>query len=289
MGLVGADDEDGGGIRAGGTVSTTDLGNQAEDHARRALEDRGYVTDQALREVGRGVSHEKFHGPGPKPYTDSRVFESECPMPRTLPESERRLRFQLWLEKLTDKEMADLCGITRSAMSQWRRKHDLPPSPRSKAADWRTRFWHYVDETVEGECWGWDGPTTRHGYGKLGMNGTEERAHRVSYRLEYGHAPDDLYVLHRCDNPPCVNPDHLYVGTAADNTADAINRGRWDPSDHDLKGETHGQAKLSKDQVLDIREQHQHGSATLQELADRYGVTKSAIRKVVTGENWSHL
>lgn len=87
-------------------------------------------------------------------------------------------------------------------------------------------FWHKVDKQAHGGCWEWRGKVSAKGYGQLTANGKEWRAHRYSYFLQHGDVPDDLLIRHGCDNRLCVNPEHLQPGTALDNVADAISRGR---------------------------------------------------------------
>jgi HNH endonuclease len=78
-----------------------------------------------------------------------------------------------------------------------------------------------------GECWGWRGATFRFGYGKVKLwDGTRTTAHRVSYQIHYGPIPDGMFVCHHCDNPPCTNPEHLFLGTGADNNRDMAKKGR---------------------------------------------------------------
>lgn len=93
--------------------------------------------------------------------------------------------------------------------------HNSPPAK---------RFWAGVDTT--GDCWVWKGSKAGAGYGVLGIDYKSVYAHRFSYELHFGPIPDNLCVLHKCDNPPCVNPDHLFLGTQLDNMDDRNRKGR---------------------------------------------------------------
>ncbi|KAA0117929.1 HNH endonuclease [Methylobacterium sp. P1-11] len=128
-------------------------------------------------------------------------------------------------------------------------------------------------------CWLWTGTLHHDGYGQIRIGGVTERAHRLSYRLHCGEIPDGLGVLHHCDTRCCVNPDHLYVGTAQQNNADIDRR------DRRLKGAANAASKLSEKTVREIRaslEQH-----TV--IARRYGVTRQAIAAVRSGKAWGHV
>jgi hypothetical protein len=92
------------------------------------------------------------------------------------------------------------------------------------------RFWPKVDKS--GECWIWRGAKNRNGYGTFMLGEFQARAHRVAYELTYGPILDRLMVCHHCDNPPCCNPAHLFLGTVADNAADMVKKGRQARGDH---------------------------------------------------------
>ena len=162
--------------------------------------------------------------------------------------------------------------------------------------DLMTRFMRRVSKP-DGEdgCWLWMG--SRHkrrnkNYGICWVKAlNEQQAHRVSYRLFKGPILDGLQVLHTCDNPPCVNPNHLYAGTPQDNVDDRTNRGRTKPPTR----EGHGMAKLTEQDVAAIRTAYsgptrggrgQKMENSQQSLAEKYGVTKRTIRLIVKNKIW---
>lgn len=193
-------------------------------------------------------------------------------------------------------------------------KHDA----RGRFAHWEgrpieVRFWEKVDKNGPipahrpelGPCWLWTAFRAKSGYGDYtpGRAG-RDRAHRWAWRLTYGPIPDDKpHVLHRCDNPPCCNPSHLFVGTHADNMADMKQKGRWTPREfprgdaHHLrrepwraaKGEQQGNAKLTDDKVREIRRLYAGGGWTHETLGKRYGVTRVLIGCVVRRQIWKHI
>jgi hypothetical protein len=128
------------------------------------------------------------------------------------------------------------------------------------------RFWSKV--TKGDGCWLWTGSTTR-GYGTFSLGGGPKYAHRISYELALGAVPDGMGVLHRCDTPLCVRPEHLFVGTRGDNARDAASKGRM-------------RKKLSPEQTREIISLRK-GGATLKGLATTYGVNRSSIVRIING------
>lgn len=141
------------------------------------------------------------------------------------------------------------------------------------------RFWPKVEVLGPQDCWLWTGCRGKKGYGKFYADGHNVQAHRFSYLLAFGPIPEGKLVLHECDNPPCVNPLHLKLGTCADNTADMVRKGR---SPH-REG-----IKLTARQVLKIREEHK-ADANRDSLATRFGVTPQHIGRIVRKTRWTWL
>lgn len=150
------------------------------------------------------------------------------------------------------------------------------------------RFWDKVDKS--GNCWTWMAAIDGKGYGRINAPGRKMvAAHRFSYELAFGPIPDGLFVCHRCDNRRCVNPDHLFLGTAKDNTADMIAKGRGKrPPLPNVKGERHPGVKLTAVQVMAIREAVATG-VQQRILAMQYGVCKATISLIIKRKNWRHL
>lgn len=125
-------------------------------------------------------------------------------------------------------------------------------------------------------CWEWDGYRNPNGYGEIKLMYRATRCSRTAYETWVGPIPDGYVVRHKCDNPPCINPDHLEVGTARDNTQDMIRRGR-----DGIRGPRNGRTKLSTQQVDEIRREYEAGGVSQYALADTYGVTQATISKIV--------
>lgn len=144
-------------------------------------------------------------------------------------------------------------------------------------------FWANVDRT--GDCWLWMKACRTSGYGVARYRGRQYGAHRIAYELTHGPIPAGLFVCHKCDRPRCCRPDHLFLGTCADNVADKMAKGRHRPP----RGEQCGMAKLTAEQVRAIRARRADGGVTLVQLAQEYGVNARTISKIVRGERWAHI
>lgn len=141
---------------------------------------------------------------------------------------------------------------------------------------------------TETGCWLWtgaqcgSGATNRHGYGQTWFNGRLCKTHRLAYELTHGAISRGLHVLHRCDNPPCINPEHLYLGTHQQNMRDRDARHRRTPA----RGERHGRAKLTEQDVTEIRRLLQSGH-TQTSIAPKFGVSQRTISFIERGEHWN--
>jgi hypothetical protein len=154
------------------------------------------------------------------------------------------------------------------------------------------RFRRYVVEGGADECWEWTGARSTRGYGELAMPGSRPaKAHKMAWEAVNGPVPDGLWVLHHCDNPPCCNPAHLYVGTHVDNMRDMRERGRhWSRVNPEriIRGERCGAAKLTEDQVREIHRMKANGEPSVS-LALRFGVTKTTVNMILRGRTWAHV
>lgn len=206
----------------------------------------------------------------------------------------------------------------------------------SRSTTLSERFWPLVDKNGPapahcpelGACWVWTRSKHTFGYGKIGINYKTFGTHCVAWELTYGPIPDGQWVLHKCDNPPCVRPDHLFLGTQADNMADrdakhrlptgdahwsrrnpervarGLRSGKYTKPEATPRGERHGLRKhpelaargerankstLTEQDVRDIRRLYAERQANMYELAARYGISRPAVGYIIKRKTWQHV
>lgn len=159
------------------------------------------------------------------------------------------------------------------------------PTEEERKAFEVARFWSHVEVGEYNTCWRWTAKKNQSGYGYFASGGRNVFAHRYAYRLTHrSPIADDLVVRHVCDNPECVNPAHLRIGTYSDNRKDMFTRGRGP----DRKGEKHPLSRLTTEQVLEIRQAAAMGE-THANIASRYGMARQYIGKIVNRITWTHV
>jgi hypothetical protein len=146
------------------------------------------------------------------------------------------------------------------------------------------RFWDKVSKTEPDECWLWTGSlSSGYGYGRMANRGVVFLAHRLSYEINIGPIPEEMIVCHHCDNPACVNPSHLFLGTYSDNSRDMTEKGRQS------RGKHRHNARLAAQDVREIRRRYVPRKVTQQKLAEEFGVSRETIRSVIGRTNWSYI
>ena len=145
------------------------------------------------------------------------------------------------------------------------------------------QFWNQL--LRDGECRVWSGYRNRGGYGRLSYRHEQWSAHRLAFTLANGPIPLGFQVRHSCDNPPCCNPDHLSIGTMEENNRDRVDRGRTHLSGR--SGEANSSARLTPDQVREIRQVYSEGRTSQAALAKIFGVSKQHVARIVNGQRWS--
>jgi hypothetical protein len=186
------------------------------------------------------------------------------------------------------------------------------PFRRGRRQPIEDRFWEKVDQSAGPDaCWPWIGALFRSTkarefwYGQFQLDGSPRLAHRVAWLLVNGEIPDGIKVLHTCDNPPCCNPTHLFLGTTLDNNRDMMAKGRGrfpgprvpaagnkngsrTKPESRPRGESHPKTNLTNDQVVEMRRLHHEGVKQVR-LAERYGIDKTVVSKIITRRTWTHL
>jgi len=142
------------------------------------------------------------------------------------------------------------------------------------------QFWSKVDRRSDDECWNWTGAKLRDGYGSIRKYHKLFQAHRLSYIIHYGDVIANLCVLHKCDNPSCVNPKHLFLGDHLINARDKVSKNRQ------AKGEAHPKSKLTGVEIQKIRELYENGSISMRKIAKQFGMCYSEINAIINKRTW---
>lgn len=207
------------------------------------------------------------------------------------------------LARLTDNRR----GSDRGTPNKFLQGHNKRKSPLD------ARFWTYGCRHPLTGCLEWQRRRDSNGYGRIWSEGHEELAHRVAWKLTNGPIPDGLFVCHKCDNPPCFDPEHLFLGTQTDNVRDAAQKGRLVSGDRHparlypdfvkrgddhparlhpermARGSQHGNAVLTESQVLAIRQEYQFRKMSYRALALKYGVGETTIASIIRRKYWQHI
>lgn len=144
------------------------------------------------------------------------------------------------------------------------------------------RLWRKIERGGPDDCWPWLASVNPAGYGRLNVGGKFIKAHRLAWESTNGPIPSGLHVLHRCDNPRCCNPRHLFLGTHADNMADLFAKRRR------AYGERHWMARLTERDVIEMRAMRSAGES-YQEIARRFGVARMTAKNAILGKTWAHV
>lgn len=145
------------------------------------------------------------------------------------------------------------------------------------------RFWAKVNKKSDDECWEWQGSCHSNGYGTFWFQRADISAHRFSFLLHHGEISEGMFILHSCDNKPCVNPNHLSMGTPLDNSADMCAKGRKP------RGTKSGCAKLTDEKVMEIRELFATGDYTLKEMGVLFDINFSHVHRIINFKSWAHI
>lgn len=170
-------------------------------------------------------------------------------------------------------------GWCNKHLKRWQ-AHGTPTFENFLRAPLWDRLWDKTMRDGNTTCIWWTGSVNRDGYGTIRSGKSVFKAHRAAYEIAVGPVPNGMCVLHRCDNPGCVNPEHLFLGTQAENMADAVYKGRHKTPK--VRGEAHANSKLTEEQVIAIRA----SQCSQKSIAKQFGITQSNVSQIKNGKRW---
>lgn len=176
-------------------------------------------------------------------------------------------------------------GWRKGEPVRWIPGHNPTPIPKNIHPPIAERFWVKVDRRSKDRCWNWQAATNPAGYGVFHSD-IGSLAHRYSWTLHFGPIPDGLFVCHACDNPACVNPYHLFLGTHKDNMRDMDEKDRRITPDR--TGRFNGHSKLTENDVHEIRRRYKMGESQ-SALGKEFGVSQSHVSAIILCARWSHV
>lgn len=147
------------------------------------------------------------------------------------------------------------------------------------------RFWAKVDKT--NSCWNWTAAKGAKGYGRFKLNGKLVSPHAISYQIHNDDYDSTKDVCHKCDNPSCINPEHLFLGTRTQNVLDSIQKGRW--NGNPTKGADHPSSKLTDKDVMLIKAILKYSDLNVVQIAKMFSVSLTTIKNIRSKKRWSHI
>ena len=144
------------------------------------------------------------------------------------------------------------------------------------------KFFLWVNYSASNGCWEWTGSKDGGGYGMAFVDGVMVKSHRYSWEYYFGSIPSGLWVLHKCDNPACINPEHLFLGTNGDNMKDKVKKERQSR----LFGDKNGRCVMTKDLVIELRQLYASGKFSYRDLVGRFNISQTQVARIIKKESW---